>query len=73
MYRTSSAYKAEMSQDLRDRSFVYVYLGLINRDAQAAASITSELADFAQKEVFENSRFEAYYATCEKDFAKVLT
>ena len=71
MYRTSSAYKAEMAQDLRDRSFVYVYLGLINRDAQAAASITSELADFAQNDVFENSRFEAYYATCEKNFAKV--
>lgn len=70
MYRTSSAYKAEMKQDLRDRSFVYVYLGLINRDAQAKASVSSELADFAQSDVFENSRFEGYYATYEKNFFK---
>lgn len=70
MYRTSSAYKSEMKQDLRDRSFVYVYLGLINREAQAIASVDGELADFAQRDIFENSRFEGYYATYEENFFK---
>lgn len=70
MYRTSSAYKSEMKQDLRDRSYVYVYLGLVNREAQAAASIDSELIDFAQTDIFDNSRFEGYYATYEENFIK---
>ena len=71
MYRTSSAYKAEMQEYRRLDSYVWVYLGLINRDAQAAASIDAELADFAQEDVFENSRFTGYYATLEQDFFRV--
>ena len=73
MYRTSSAYKSEMKQDLRDRSFLYVYLGMINQDAQDNAEITSELADFAMSNVFDVSKFEAYYATAEENFANANT
>ena len=57
MYRTSSAYKEEMKKDLRDRSFMYVYLGMINQKAQDNAEITSELADFAQADVFDRRKF----------------
>lgn len=70
MYRTSSAYKAEMLEYRRLESFVWVYLGLIDRDAQAKASVASELTNYSQKDVFDNSRFSGYYATCEEDFAK---
>lgn len=71
MYRTSGAYKSEMQEYHRLDSYVWVYLGLINRDAQAAASIGSELTDFSQTDIFDNSRFIGYYATAEEDFAKV--
>lgn len=69
MYHTSSAYKEEMKEYRREDSYLWVYLGLINRDAQAVASISSELAEFSQEDVFDNSRFTGYYATCEENFA----
>ena len=69
MYRTSSAYKSEMKKDLRDRSYLYVFLGLINRDAQESADITSVLTDYSDKNIYESSKFEAYYATCEENFS----
>lgn len=73
MYRTSSAYKSEMKQDLRDRSFLYVYLGMVNQKAQGNVEITSVLADFAMPDVFENSKFERYYATAEENLATADT
>lgn len=58
-----------MKQDLRDRSFLYVFLGLINREAQDSAEITSELTDYSDANIYESSKFEAYYATAEENFA----
>ena len=69
MYRTSSAYKAEQKEYLRERSYVWVYLGLINRDAQAAARISSELTEYSQEDVFDNSRFQGYYSTAEENLS----
>lgn len=70
MYKTSAEYKEMMSRDLRERSFVWVYLGLVNHKAQENVTITSDLADFGDDEVFGNSQFEAYYATAEENFSK---
>lgn len=73
MYRTSEEYKAERKKFYQNDSFMYVFLGLINRRAQDAASIGSQLADFAQTDIFETSKFEAYYATAEENFANADT
>ena len=73
MYRTSEEYKAERKKFYQNDSFVYVFLGLINRKAQDAASIATPLADFARTDIFETSKFEAYYATAEENFANADT
>lgn len=69
MYARTTAYKEEMLKELRDNSYVYVYLGLINQEAQDNAEITSELADFSQIDIFGNPKFEAYYSTAEENFS----
>ena len=69
MYKTSAEYKEMMQRDLRERSYVYVFLGLINRDAQGGAEITSQLTEFSNNDVYGTSEFEAYYATAEENFA----
>lgn len=73
MYRTSSAYKEMMKRDLRERSYMYVFLGLVNRDAQENASITSDLLEISDSNVFDGTKFEVYYATAEEDFATADT
>ena len=71
MYRTSSAYKQEMLQHQRLESYVWVYLGMVNQEAQKIASISSELAPFAQRDVFETSKFTGYYTSAEQNLCKV--
>ena len=73
MYRTSSAYKEERRKFHQNDSYMYVFLGLIQRDAQDSAKITSELADFARDDIFENSKLTAYYATLEENVATADT
>lgn len=69
MYAVSEAYLEEQRQDLRNKSYVWVYLGLVNNEAQQNATVTSSVADFASVEVYGNSQFEAYYATAEQNFS----
>lgn len=69
MYAVTDEYLEEQEQDLRERSYVWVYLGLVNNDAQHSATATGDLADFSDGEIFGNSLFEAYYATAEQNFA----
>ena len=71
MYGTSQAYKEEQKQYLRNKSYVYVYIGIINQEAQASAYVSSDLADFASGDIFGEHAFEAYYATLEHGFTKV--
>jgi len=70
MNRTSSLYKSEMKQYLRDRSYVWVYLGMISREAQNSAKVTSQLVDFAKDDIFGTTQFQGYYATFEENFFK---
>lgn len=44
MQYASEQYKEEMKLPLRGESFVYVYIGLINNDAQRSAKITSSFS-----------------------------
>lgn len=71
MHVTSSAYKAEQKRDFRNRSYVWVYLGLVNSRAQETAYVSSELADFSSTDIFSGSQFEAYYATAEDGLCMV--
>lgn len=71
MYYASREYKNEMRQDLRDESYVYVYLGVVDNNAQESMRISSAMADFASNDVNDAPDFEAYYATAEENFARV--
>lgn len=71
MQIVSQAYKDEMLQLIRDESYVWVYLGVINREAQGSAKIDQDLYEFATKDIFIESTFESYYATFEENQCKV--
>ena len=72
MQRTSKAYKAEQKQMLREESYMFVYLGIINREAQASAYAYGDFAVIAEPQsVFTNNTFLLNYATAEQDFLKV--
>lgn len=72
MQRTTKEYKAEQKQQLREESYMFVYLGIINREAQASAYAYGDFVDYSEPQtVFANNEFVMHYATCEQNFLKV--
>lgn len=67
MQATSKAYKNEQKQALREKSHVYVYLGVINQDAQRTAAISTPVTSWS-KPPTQGSNMEGIYATYEEDF-----
>lgn len=66
MQRVSRAYKAEQKQDLREYSYIWVYLGVISREAQRSAETDVEVVSFSDpSKIYNDEPFEAYYGTCE--------
>lgn len=71
MQRTSRAYKTEQKGYLRNEQYIYVYLGVISREAQANAYAEGGFTDYSDEQsIFENHEFEAYYATAEQNMAR---
>lgn len=72
MQRTSKAYKAEQKQQLREESYMFVYLGIINREAQASAYAYGDFVDYsAPQTIFSDNTLLMDYATAEQNFLKV--
>lgn len=69
MQATSRAYKTEQKQHLREKSHVYVYLGVISRGAQRTARITTEVTEWSQLPT-SNVPLEGVYATYEENFMR---
>lgn len=70
MQLRSKAYKDEQKQDLREFSYIWVYLGIVSREAQGNAKSSSPFTFYSQpEEIYSEPEFEAYYATCEENFA----
>lgn len=67
MQPTSKAYKSEQKQHLREKSYVWVYLGVVSREAQRSAQITSEVTEWSQLPT-GNDALEGVYATYEENF-----
>lgn len=67
MQIVSKAYKEAMKQQIRDESYVWVYLGAINKEAQANAEIQQDLYDISSKNVYGTETFEGYFATFEQN------
>ena len=71
MQRTSRAYRTEQKQYLRNEQYVYVYLGVISREAQANAHAEGGFTIYSDPQsIFGNNTFEAYYATAEENMAR---
>lgn len=72
MQPASKQYKEAMKENIRDISYVYVYLGAINSKAQEYAYTDSEYTDYSNRyAIFGKEKFEAYYVTAEQNMAKV--
>lgn len=76
MHSTSLAYKNEQLQHIREKSYVYIYLGIINQHARDSAEVLSGLTDYSnQDSAFhkkqKDSHFVSQYATLEDYFTRV--
>lgn len=72
MQFTSKAYKTEQLQEYRQQSYVYVYLGVVSREAQENAYVSSELLPLSDtSQILAEPNFEAYYGMMEQDFFRV--
>ena len=66
MEYTTEQYRQEMRLPYRGKSHVYVYLGLINEDAQRSAHITSSF-DGSEEHLYDGSAASSYVTSTESD------
>ena len=71
MQPTTAEYKEEQKRDLRNASHVFVYLGVISKEAQANAYVDTTLEPYASGDIFAEQTFEAYYASLEDNYSRV--
>ena len=71
MQVTTAEYKEEQLRDLRNASHVFVYLGVISKEAQANAYVDTTLEPYASTDIFVEQPFEAYYASLEQAYTRV--
>ena len=72
MQRVSAAYKAEQNDYLRQENYIWVYLGVVSKEAQQYGKANGTFTPYSQEDkVTKDTVFEAYYATPEEDMARV--
>ena len=73
MQSTSDEYKAGQKRQLREQSYVWVYLGIINKQAQASANIEHPdlLPVSNESGIYSSNSFEALYGMAEEGLCKV--
>lgn len=67
MQTTSQAYKTEQKQPLREKSYVWVYLGVVDRTAQKTARLMGGYTTWSDVPT-GNEKVEGVYATYEQNF-----
>lgn len=71
MQAVSSAYRAEQKEYLREESYIWVYLGVISKEAQAHSVSNGTFAIYASPQLVNSTiNFEGYYAIPEENFIK---
>lgn len=74
MVFTSDAYKKEQKQDLREKSYVFVNIGIINQNAKDKATVEEGLTEYSNIDsAFRKKNAESIgqYATLEENFTRV--
>lgn len=71
MQITSKEYKEEQKRQLRNEQYVFVYLGVISKEAQNNAHTEGDFTIYSSpQDIITNMPFEAYYETAEENFAR---
>ena len=72
MQYTTEEYRQEMQLPLRGKSYIYVYIGLINEDAQRSAEITSSFSG-SEEHLYDGSATTAVVTSTENDGSITFT
>lgn len=71
MQAVSSAYRAEQKEFLREESYIWVYLGVISKEAQAYAAPNGTFTSYSSPQLATSSiNVEGIYAIPEENFIK---
>lgn len=73
MQKVSKAYKESMKSSLRERAYIMISFGLVNKEAQANATVDNgSYAYYSNKDnIFGEHIDDTVYATLEEEFTKV--
>lgn len=73
MQKVSKAYKESMKSSLRERAYIMISFGLVNKEAQAKATVDNDsYAYYSNKDnIFGEHIDDTVYATLEEEFTKV--
>ena len=73
MQKVSKAYKESMKSSLRERAYIMISFGLVNKEAQAKATVDNgSYAYYSNKDnIFGEHIDDTVYATLEEEFTKV--
>jgi hypothetical protein len=71
MQAVSSAYRAEQKEYLREEGYIWVYLGVISKEAQAHAKPNGTFTLYSSPQLVNSTvPFEGYYAIPEENFIR---
>lgn len=73
MQKVSKAYKESMKSSLRERAYIMISFGLVNKEAQAKATVDNgSYAYYSNKDnIFGEHIDDTVYATLEEEFTKI--
>jgi len=71
MQAVSSAYRAEQKEYLREEGYIWVYLGVISKEAQSYGKANGTFTMYSSPQLVTSTvNFEGYYAIPEENFIK---
>lgn len=71
MINVSSAYKKAMNNQIRDRAYISVGIGVINQNAQEDSKANGVFSYYSQGDIFDTNQAKIDYATMEENYFKL--
>ena len=70
MINVSSAYKKAMNNQIRDRAYISVGIGIINQNAQEDSKANGVFSYYSQEDIFDTNQAKIDYATLDENYFK---
>lgn len=70
MINVSSAYKKAMNNQIRDRAYISVGIGVINQNAQEDSKANGVFSYYSQGDIFDTNQAKIDYATLDENYFK---